>query len=171
MARRVVGMLITAIKIPADPGVPVSAVELDSGDMDARSELVGGPYDWLNLFLQGGRLGFNVEGQKKGLLVNWRASDLFRLHASEKQADEIVLGDVLVTGGLDPKGRLMNPPVSYQRLLLSPGRFRVQVLLTGSEAWSSDPSTWDDWHAAYKYAGDLSHRSKDIRHVRVIRAD
>jgi hypothetical protein len=158
----------TAIVIPVDPKEPIRQEELHKNDLDAYRQLVGGNLEVLNLERPPATLYFNEEGKLVGMPVNRRATALLWVHNSGLRGRDVIVGPAFVVGPPDRQGDDRSVPEDLVELLLGTKRYRVQVQIQGSQAWSGKREVFADWFEACHHAVQLTRLSTAVEEVRVV---
>ncbi|WP_206745276.1 DUF3846 domain-containing protein [Frankia sp. KB5] len=159
---------ITAIVIPADIGLPLRQVQLDTADLSAYQDLVGGYIEAIELFRPKASMYINDHGKIDGLPVNHRATALAAVHNSDFRGRDFVAGDAFVVGPLTATGRDTTVPARYVNLWFEATSFRVQKKVGDSRRWVTKNYRYSDPHVAYVAAVRLARREPEVTEVRVV---
>ena len=160
--------MLTAIVIPVELNEPIRPAHLDSNDLDAYQQLVGGNLEVVNLDRPAASLYFNEEGKLVGMPVNRRATALLWVHNSAFRGRDVIVGPAFVVGPPDRHGDDKSVPEDLADLLLHTKRYRVQVQIKGSGQWSSNREVFADWFEAHVHAVQLTRLSTAVEEVRVV---
>lgn len=106
-------MEIKVLFVPANPYQPAEVRDIDTGELSAYQQLVGGDIEVIDLFHPKARLLVNMEGAAQGLAPNPRATALTLLHHARISLDTTILGDAVLTGPIDHVGFEMQVPTKY----------------------------------------------------------
>jgi hypothetical protein len=90
-------MRITALLVPADEETPISAIEVDTNDIDSVERIVGGVFEVVDIE-RPAALVLNENSVYMDLPFNKCATRLLWCHASQYRGHHFLVGPVLVTG-------------------------------------------------------------------------
>ncbi|MEV7321255.1 DUF3846 domain-containing protein [Streptomyces sp. NPDC093970] len=160
--------MITAIVIPVDPGQPIRLQQLETSDIDAYQQIVGGNLQIVGLERPSAGMYLNESGKLNRMRVNHRATTLVWVHNSAFRNHDVIVGSALIVGPPNRHGDDTSAPQDLTDLLFNTKRYRVQ-LWTGSDSrWTSDPEVFTDWTEAYRYALQQVETQEGAQEVRVV---
>jgi hypothetical protein len=138
-------------------------------DLPGYQAPVGGNIEVVRLYRPAASMYVNEEGKLEGLPMNHRATALASVHNDGFRGQDVVVGDVLVTGPVGAEGYDRSVPAKYIELWFAATRFRVQKQLSGSRGWRvKRASVYDDVFTAYVAAVRLALREPEVTAVRVV---
>lgn len=161
--------MVTGIVIPAESGE--SLRELDTSVPHAIATTVGGLMEAVDLFVLGVTVYVNEEGLLRHLPFNSRASFLWWYHVPEARQRAMLVGEAVIVGLPDDNGADTEVPTAARELLLSPGRFRVEVRTAGDPTWHRNRATYPDYWEAIVWAMVLLERMPEVVDTRVVPVD
>ena len=158
---------VNTVVIPADDDIPLRRQQLEATDLDAYRSLVEGKLEVLSLERPTASMYLNEDGKNLGLPVNARATMLLWAHSKQLRFQDYIVGDVFLTGPVDPHGWDTSVPDELTALL-DAERLRIEVQTYGDPQWYGNDLRFADWTAAYAYALDLARRWTAVEDIRVL---
>lgn len=170
---------ITGLRIPADDDQPITVTALARSDFRAIQAVVGGLFDVIDLATSAATLWLNDEGKLIGLPVNRRATALLWALHSAWAGNDVLCGDVLVTGQPDSQGDTQSVPADLLALLARPASSASRGVLVevqtdpnaGPDDWATtDLPVFTDWFTAAQVAVHHASTYPAITATRIISA-
>jgi hypothetical protein len=163
-------MLLTGLVIKADESMPVEAVEFERRDLSFMHGVVGGKIEAIDTVSPGLTIWSNDESKMNGSEPNVRATLLLWASNSEWRGQDIIMGDVLVTGLPDGKGDTTGIPADVRTLIMDTARYKAEVQTHADDSWSGNQVEFTDYWVATQWAVTLSQRWTLVKEIRIIAA-
>lgn len=158
--------MVQGIIIPVDTDEPLRGI--DTAQPDAIANAVGGLMEAVDLYDLGVTVYVNESGLLRHLPFNSRASFLWWYHVPSARQRALLVGDAVIVGLPDDNGADTEVPTAARDLLLSPGRFRVEVRTAGDPTWHRNRATYPDYWEAIVWAMVLLERVPEVEDTRVV---
>lgn len=162
---------IAAVVIPLDPDEPIRQVEFDQGDIAYMQGIVGGNVDVIDTVVEPRTSIWINDDGRDVLPTNPRASLYLWAGDARWRGQDVLFGDVLITGTPDEEGSTTSIPDAVLALMFETVEYRVQVqTIDDRNAWSGNGIRFDDYFAALYNVLNLAERWALVTEVRVIPA-
>lgn len=158
--------MVSGIVIPADADQPIELRNFTG--LDDYRAAVDGWIEAIDLLDLGVTIYVNEEGLLRHLPFNSRASFLWWYHVPSARQSAMLVGSAVVVGLPGRNGESTDVPDAARELLLSPGRFRVEVRTVGDPKWYGNQATYPDYWEAVVWAMVTLERWSLAEDVRVL---
>ena len=112
----------------------MSVVEFEQGDIRAIQQYVNGMFDVIDAVDPAASLWLSDTGKIDGLPMNRRATMFIWAAASHWRNQDVLMGDVLITGQADESGATTGIPADLLQLITEVPEYKYQVQVIGSDA-------------------------------------
>ena len=161
---------INTVVVPADGEVPLRRQQIDATDLDTYRDLVDGNLEVLTLERPAATMYLNGDGKNLGLPVNARATMLLWVHQKDMRFEDYIVGDVFLTGPVDPDGWDTGVPDGLTEIFDAQA-LRIEIQTRGDPQWYGNDLRFEAWTAAYAYALDLARRWTAVKDIRVLQGE
>lgn len=161
--------MVRGIVIPAAADEAID--EREFAKLEDYQAAVGGWIEAVDLPDLGVTIYVNEEGRLNGLPFNSRASFLWWYHVPEARQKATLVGDAVLVGMPDRRGKVTDLPDAVHELLLAPATYRVEVRTIGDPKWYSNQATFLDYWEAIIWAMVLLERWTLATEIRVVPVD
>lgn len=159
--------MIKGIVIPANEDQPITVLDYEQSDIDAIQNVVGGYFEAVEAPDADLTFWINEEGKFISVPPNRRATSLLWAVNPAWINHDILMGDVLLSGGADAHGNTKSVPADILQMMFDSRKFRVEFKLPDITNWVTCSQRHFDYWEALLHGAQVAQQWKPVRSFRI----